>query len=196
MDRRSFIAGVLSAVPLASAPNFAGAASSVIPDETQLLKERIVSLFPLLEIKEGTQNVMSSHMLAKKTEDGEYGFRVEKVVTDVTQKYDLDELFPDDIFFTDFSYFDNMKNIPCMTSGRNHIAIATRRARGNHYAVFPNHILIWYKGKSDYDSPFTRVGKNIAKHPNYKNYFVKVRGVKLSDEDHEILASQNFTRVV
>lgn len=78
----------------------------------------------------------------------------------------------------------------------NLIAQKTLRSRANHYAVFSDHILFWYKGRHNLqDTPIKRVGRNIALHPNWNDYFIRVKGFELSDYSKYVLSEIGVTEV-
>jgi len=133
-------------------------------------------------------------LLHKRSTDPETnGIEVKKHVIDSREHYDLSEIFSDD-FEQMESKNDSTPGFIDIIRASNKIARKSMRGKGTHYAVFSDHVLVWYAG-SVYDSPLSRVGSNVLIHPDYKNYFVKVMGVSLSDEDHEKLSKLNYTRI-
>ena len=91
--------------------------------------------------------------------------------------------------------------ISSIVRASNRIARITRRGRGNHYAVFDDHILVWYaqigdRKSSACDNPVARVGKNVIINSNFKDYFFKVKGIRLTDNHHTILNQLGYKRII
>jgi hypothetical protein len=192
MDRRQAIAGAAATVVLASMP-IPTVAKALSPEKAAILT-KIAATFPVIDgIQRGTgEKVMAFFMTANiKTEDT-MGFRIIKEQVDPDAEYELANLIPEDIE----TMSSNANGTFDIIQASNLIAKKTRRAQGNHYAVFPDHILVWYKSIiSQYDSPIIQAGSNVSYNPNAKDYFVRVEGITLSDEDHEALSKNGMIRV-
>jgi hypothetical protein len=203
MKRRSFITGLLSAIPtisLASGIQIPTAISTSTSKFDYALNNRptmirVVESFPKTPVIDFSMP-NRTHFLTMgnmKTSD-QIGLRIEAGVVDPSQSFMLDKIFmEDDIEVLDFR--DRNHTVSAIVSGANRIARKTRRGKGNYYAVFEDHVLVWYAGKSNFDAPAQMMGNNLAYHNNYKDYFVKVQCKDLTDEDHVHLNTIGFTKV-
>jgi hypothetical protein len=102
-------------------------------------------------------------------------------------------LIPADIPTT--VYTEDTPSVPAVVRASNKVALQSRRGKGNNYAIFPDHILVWYSGTNVPDNPFIRVGNNISKSPNINECFHRVEGITLTDDDHKILADMGMNRI-
>lgn len=200
MKRRSFITGLLAAIPAAtiSIPVFAAAQSAkmayALDNYPSMLK--VVEAFPKIGFVGNGQLERLHFMIVKKRPDHQMGFTIESQVTDPLKEFMLDKIFLEDDITT-LEYGDTRPMINAIISGANKVAVQTRRAKGNYYSIFSDHVLVWYQSKySHYDAPVQMVGKNLSYNPNYKDYFVRVKcDNKLTDEHIQHLDKIGYTRV-
>jgi hypothetical protein len=202
MKRRSFITGLLAAIPtisLASGIQIPAAIPASAPNMAYALNNyptmlRVVESFPKTPTDFSTLNRTHFLTMQKMETSDQIGLRIEAGVVDPSQSFMLDKIFmEDDIEVLDFR--DRNHTVSAIVSGANRIARKTRRGKGNHYAVFEDHVLVWYAGKSNFDAPAQMMGNNLAYHTNYKDYFVRVLCNKLTDTDHNHLEHIRFKRV-
>tara|TARA_B110000238_G_scaffold174358_1_gene194015 strand:+ start:147 stop:710 length:564 start_codon:yes stop_codon:yes gene_type:complete len=112
----------------------------------------------------------------------------------------IETAFPNDIaVMSGMSDGTHVHGVHSVVRAANKIAYKTRRGAGNFYAVFPDHILVWYRGNLNdigqtCDTPIQVIEDTIIPHRYLKDYFVKVEGVLLTDEDHAIL-EKSSTRI-
>lgn len=206
MDRRTFLGSSIAAFMLPieaiSAENIWQKTLVKWLPETEQLMHRIIASFPEQMPSEG--NVMG--FLTTTTD--KTGIRIENKVANASEEYDLEDIFADDFADETYENYDRTQmitpealEISSIVRASNRIARITRRGRGNHYAVFNDHILVWYAQTGDskssaYDTPIARVGKNVILNSNFKDYFFKVKGIKLSDEHHIILEKLGYKRII
>lgn len=216
MDRRKFLGSsvaalVVTALPAEATqiqdyifPQFPGDRPTAVkwfPDTEELMR-RIVTSFP--EQYPGEGNVMGFLI----TNRNKNGFTIENKVANASEEYNLEDIFVDDLKDQDYFDYDRSNmitpealEVSSIVRAGNKIALITRRGRGNHYAVFHDHILVWYAQNSNfesrkYDTPVARVGKNVIINSNFKDYFFKVKGIKLTDEHHEMLEKLGYKRII
>ena len=201
MKRRSFLFGLAALLPTtAFASNLPHSiAASTVSRSDYILNNyptmiRVVDSFP--KITSGGQGLYRANFLnVKRNDNNQFGLTIKAQVVDTNQNYTLDKIFmEDDIEVLD--YLDREHTVSAIVSGANRVAKKTSRGKGNHYAVFEDHVLIWFRGKaSDYDTPVQMIGNNLAYNDNYKDYFVKVKCKRLTDDDHKHLERIGYTRV-
>lgn len=187
LSRRRFVQSSLAAVIVASVgvPMFDSDLGNL---------EKIVQSFPLALLTQSDNPLRMTFFLhVGKMVEGHLGLQCSNAVVDCTKPYDLNPFLDED--FTELTFENPRPSVSAIVSGANRIAKQTRRGRGNHYAVMSDHILVWYKGQNIYDTPVQRVGANLAYGPNFKDYFVRVRGVSLTRKDHNILETLGYERV-
>lgn len=200
MKRRSFITGLLALIPAAAIPLsvFAAAPSAkmayALDNYPSMLK--VVEAFPKIGFVGNGQLERLHFMIVKKRPDHQIGFTIESQVTDPLKEFMLDKIFLEDDITT-LEYGDTRPMINAIISGANRVAVQTRRAKGNYYSIFSDHVLIWYQSKnSHYDAPVQMVGKNLSYNPNYKDYFVRVKcDNRLTNEHIQHLEKIGYTRV-
>ena len=200
MKRRSFITGLLALIPAATIPLpvFTSAPSVkmayALDNYPSMLK--VVESFPKIGFVGNGQLERIQFMIVKRPTDHQMGLTIESQVTDPAKEFMLDKIFLEDDITT-LEYGDTRPMINAIISGANRVAVQTRRAKGNYYCNFGDHVLVWYQSKnSHYDSPVQMVGKNLAYNPNYKDYFVRVKcDNKLTDEHIQHLEKIGYTRV-
>jgi hypothetical protein len=202
MKRRSFIAGFLAAISTAAIPLPAFAASPTkmsskmsyaLDNYPKML--RVVETFPKIDFLGNGQLERMSFMIMKKCPDN-MGITIESQVADPSKEFTLDKIFLEDDITT-LEYCNTRPMINAIISGANRVAAQTRRGKGNYYAIFSDHVLVWYQSKnSHYDVPVQMIGKNLVYNPNYKDYFVRVKcDNKLTDEHIQHLEKLGYTRV-
>lgn len=185
MNRRQFMTTAASSVAVATMVPF-GASTK---DAPQL--EAILNSFDIVG-KSGAKQM--AFFLVGKNDVKEGHFHLKNAIS---------QPLPDD----KSSLLDGIKEIQINEMTDQPVAVIIRAAntiaketlmhRGNHYAVMDDHVLVWYKGSRDCDSPLQRFGDDsIALHPHFKNFFVKIKGIKLQKHHHEQLEKQGLTRVV
>lgn len=191
MKRRTFLSGLLSILPAAS---FASGLNFSKNADTELM-HRVVESFPKTRLNEAYLH-MPMHMtfFLVMYYQGNWGLKLTNDAVDITQEYTLDKIFHDDLL--EMKFEDRWPEVPKVVSSGNKIAVKTRRGKGNRYAVFSDHVLVWYEGNNPYDNAVQKAGKNLVYNPNYKDYFVRVRDVVLTEEDHANLAYNRFKRIV
>lgn len=200
MKRRSFITGLLAAIPAAiiSLPAFA-AASQAKSDYILLNYSKmtqVVEAFPKIGFYGRGQLERIHFLTVKRNPEHHSTITIEAQAADPSKEFTFDKIFLEDDITT-LEYGDTRPMINAIISGANRVAIQTRRGKGNYYSIFSDHVLIWYQSKySHYDSPAQIVGKNLAYHPNYKDYFVRVKcDNKLTDEHIQYLEELGYTKV-
>jgi hypothetical protein len=193
MKRRSFIAMAIAAFATPALPAF-----PALQIQNENLIGKMLSSFPAME--KTPEKEFAFFMTTRRRDDegnSEITFSIEKVIT---QDKNMDKFF-DDIEELDMSERQEKHRVSAMVSGGSRIAVKTRRGRGNHYIVFPDHILIWYSGNYEttaakYDTPLQTFGDDtIALNPNFSDYFIKIKNIKLTNEDHSLLKELNFKRI-
>lgn len=188
LSRRNFILSSLATVSVISlgVPTFNNDLGSL---------EKVIQSFPEVELMASENPLrMTFFMHMGKWDNGQLGLKCSNVVVDCMESYDLQAFLGED--FTELSFDEPRHNVSAIVSGANRVAKQTRRGRGNHYAVMSDYILVWYKGQNIYDTPIQRVGVNLAYGPNFKDYFVKVKNVSLTREDHSMLKKLGYERIV
>lgn len=206
MDRRTFLGSSIAALVLPastiSAENLGQKTLVKWLPETEQLMHRIISSFPEQMPSEG--NVMGFLI----TTTDKTGIRIENKVANASEEYDLEDIFIDDFADETYENYDRTQmitpealEISSIIRASNRIARITRRGCGNHYAVFSDHILVWYAQTGDhkssaYDAPVARVGKNVIINSNFKDYFFKVKGIRLTDNHHTILNQLGYKRII
>ena len=205
MKRRSFITGLLAAIPAAtiSIPVFAAAPPAkmtyALDNYPSMLK--VVEAFPKTPVSGGMDQLQRMHfVIVKRNPEHQMGITIGAQATDPSKEFMLDKIFLEDDITT-LEYGDTRPMINAIISGSNKVAVQTRRGKGNYYSTFSDHVLVWYQNKNSifgptYDAPVQMVGKNLAYNPNYKDYFVRVKcDNKLTDEHIQQLEKLGFTRV-
>ena len=194
MDRRTFIGSVITALTTPTIAFGAQPSSVAILDEH--LKHRIVASFPN-QTTLGAKNAMGFFLNALKNPkslEDKFKIQINNFTIDQDEDYNLDEIFPTEIH--EISYESNKSEISHVVKAANRIARYTRRDMGNHYAVFSDHILVWYQGPdTQLDGPIINMGKNAFKHPNQNDYFARINNLKLTDENHKQLEEIGFKRI-
>ena len=200
MKRRSFIAGLLALIPAATIPLpvFASGPPAkmayALDNYPSMLK--VVESFPKIGFAGNDQLERIHFMIVKGNPEHEMGIKIHAQAADPAKEFMLDKIFLEDDITT-LEYGDTRPMINAIISGANRVAVQTRRAKGNYYSIFSDHVLIWYQSKNThYDAPVQMVGKNLAYNPNYKDYFVRVKcDNKLTDEHIQHLEKIGYTRV-
>lgn len=200
MKRRSFITGLLAAIPAAiiTIPVFATAPSAkmayVLDNYPNMLK--VVEAFPKIGFVGNGQLERIHFLTVKRNPEHQTGITIEAQVADPSKKFMLDKIFLEDDITT-LEYGDTRPMINAIISGSNRVAVQTRRGKGNYYSNFGDHVLVWYQSKSThYDAPVQMVGKNLAYNPNYKDYFVRVKCDNKLTDDHMLhLEKLGYTKV-
>lgn len=206
MDRRTFLGSSIAALVLPvsaiSTENLGQKTLVKWLPETEQLMHRIISSFPEQIPSEG--NVMGFLI----TNEEKAGFRIENKVANASEEYDLEDIFTDDFADETYENYDRTQmatpealEVSSIVRASNRIARITRRGAGNHYAVFNDHILVWYAQTGDRkssacDTPVARVGKNVIINSNFKDYFFKVKGIRLTDNHHTILNQLGYKRII
>jgi hypothetical protein len=194
MNRREVLLGAAAASVVAALPVVPAAAATVTQNPANLgILAKIAAAAPVMDLKDSVGMVHSFHMTANKKSDDTIGFTILKQQIDSNENYSLEDLIPADIPTTVYKE-DTSATHAVITSAQD-IAYQSRRGKGNRYAVFPDHILVWYSGDSVYDNPLVRVGNNISKSPNIKECFHRIEGINLTDDDHKILANIGLNRI-
>lgn len=188
LSRRNFILSALAATSVVSlgVPIF---------NNDLINLEKVIQSFPSAPLTQSDNPLRMTFFLhVGKMVEGHLGLRCSNAVADCTKPYNLQSFLYED--FTELSFDEPRHNVSAIVSGANRVAKQTRRGRGNHYAVMSDHILVWYKGQNIYDTPIQRVGVNLAYGPNFKDYFVKVKNISLTREDHSMLKKLGYERIV
>ena len=200
MKRRSFITGLLTAIPAAaiSLPTFA-AVSQAKSDYILLNYPKmfqVVEAFPKIGFHDKGQLERIHFLTVKRNPEHHSTITIEAQAADPSKEFTFDKIFLEDDITT-LEYGDTRPMINAIISGANRVAIQTRRGKGNYYSIFSDHVLVWYQSETThYDAPVQKVGKNLAYNPNYKDYFVRVKcDNKLTDEHIQQLEKLGFTRV-
>jgi hypothetical protein len=195
MNRRKFMAGTTAILGSAMLP-FAAPAFSAEQD----MQKAVLKSFPYSKFTDPTRRKQMGFFIGNEM-GPDFKLRVTKAVT-VDADVMIETAFPNDIEVLDMSErcTTHVHRVSSIISAGNRVAAKTRRGKGNFYAVFPDHILVWYKSTRSeshamMDSPIQVVEDTIVPHENLKDYFVKVEGVLLTDQDHVILEQNNFTRI-
>lgn len=208
MNRRSFIAGLAALLPtsaLASGIQIPAAIPTSAPNMAYALNNyptmlRVVQSFPKTPVTDFSMP-NRTHFVTMQTAEtsNEMMLTVKADICDPSENFMLDKIFlEDDIEVLDLRERDH--TVSAIVSGANRIARKTRRGKGNHYAIFEDHVLVWYQNSNSifgptYDAPAQMLGNNLAYHSNYKDYFVRVKCKELTDEDHANLKKLGYTKV-
>ena len=198
MNRRKFMVGTTAILGSAMLPFSAPAFSAEQNTQKVVLKS-----FPYNKFSHPTRKQMGFFMGYKMNpEGGNLGLDITSAVN-VEPEEMIETAFPNDIEVLDMSERCTTRahRVSSIISAGNRVATKTRRGKGNFYAVFPDHILVWYRGNLNdngqtCDTPIQVVEDTIIPHKNLKDYFVKVEGISLTDQDHVILKQNNFARIV
>jgi hypothetical protein len=198
LNRRNFMVTTTAALGTAMLPF---TASSLTMEQN--VQDAVLKSFPHgLKLSNPTLGKHMAYFLSSKLESSQGQFSIE-ICKEVSVEPDeaIKTAFPDDIEVLDMGERNNthIRRVSSIVSAGSKIAVKTLRGRGNFYAVFPDHILVWYRGELDdnkhtYDTPIQVIEDTIVPNKSLKNYFVKVEGVLLTDEDHAVLES-SFTRI-
>lgn len=184
MNRRQFMTTAASSVAVATMVPF----GTSMKDAPQL--EAILNSFDIVG-KSGA-NQMTFFLVGKYDEKGDC-FQVKNVISQSLP--DVKSSLLDGIKEIEINEMTDQP-VTVIARAANTIAKETLMHKGNHYAVMDDHVLVWCKGSRDCYSPLQRFGDDsIALHPRFKNFFVKVKGVKLEKHHHEQLEKQGLTRV-
>lgn len=198
MKRRSFITGLLAAIPAATItiPVFATASQTT----SDYILLNYSKMFQVVEAFPKTPSISQPQrmhfLIVNKLDTSKTGITIEAQITDPSKEFTFDKIFLEDDITT-LEYGDTRPMINAIISGANRVAVQTRRGKGNYYSLFTDHVLIWYQnGKTTFDAPVQMVGKNLAYNPNYKDYFVRVKcDNKLTDEHMLHLEKLGYTKV-
>jgi hypothetical protein len=206
IKRRSFLAGLCSLFPALS---LAGYPPSLDKNGDIELMHRIVKSFPDQTnhdlFKNGTPaNTTCMAFLLTIKDDADPGklrISIKQAVADAAVDYQLSDIFSENINERDYTNHDRFRmatpdalEVSAIVSAANRIARQTMRGMGNHYAVFSDHILVWYS-RTPVDTPVCRLGKNVVIHPNRDDYFFKVKGISLTWKHHRMLRKLGYKRV-
>jgi len=201
MKRRSFITGLLAALPAAAIPLPVFAAASQAKSDYILLNYpkmfQVVEAFPKTPVSGSMDQLQRMHFVViKRNTEHQMGITIAAQAVDPSKEFMLDKIFLEDDITT-LEYGDTRPMINAIISGSNRVAVQTRRGKGNYYSIFSDHVLVWYQnGKTTFDTPVQMIGKNLAYNPNYKDYFVRVKcNNKLTDEHAQQLEKLGYTRV-
>ena len=201
MKRRSFITGLLAAIPAATITIPVFATTSQTTSDYILLNYskmfQVVEAFPKMSVSGGMDQLQRIHFLmVEKTDPTKMGITIEAQAVDSSKGFVFDKIFLENDITT-LEYSDTRPMINAIISGSNRVAVQTRRGKGNYYSLFTDHVLIWYQNvKTRFDAPVQMVGKNLAYNPNYKDYFVRVKcDNKLTDEHMLHLEKLGYTKV-
>ena len=201
MKRRSFITGLLAAIPAATITIPVFATTSQTTSDYILLNYskmfQVVEAFPKMSVSGGMDQLQRIHFLmVEKTDPTKMGITIEAQAVDSSKGFVFDKIFLENDITT-LEYSDTRPMINAIISGSNRVAVQTRRGKGNYYSLFTDHVLIWYQnGKTRFDVPVQMVGKNLAYNPNYKDYFVRVKcDNRLTDEHIRHLEKLGYTKV-
>lgn len=201
MKRRSFITGLLAAIPAATITIPVFATTSQTTSDYILLNYskmfQVVEAFPKMSVSGCMDQLQRIHFLmVEKTDPTKMGITIEAQAVDSSKGFVFDKIFLENDITT-LEYSDTRPMINAIISGSNRVAVQTRRGKGNYYSLFTDHVLIWYQnGKTRFDAPVQMVGKNLAYNPNYKDYFVRVKcDNKLTDEHMLHLEKLGYTKV-
>ena len=170
------------------------AAAATLNTTNSEILAKIAAAVPVLDIKDKVGMVNVFFMTENKKQDTktfEFGIITQEI--DSNENYSLKDLIPDDAPTT--VYKEETSVADAVVKAAYNIAKQSRRGKGNNYAVFPGHVLVWYSGTNVYDNPLIRVGNNISKSPNIKEYFHLLKGVTLTVEDHKNLAGAGLNRI-
>lgn len=205
MKRRSFITGLLAAIPAATItlPVFAAAPSAkmayALDNYPSMLK--VVGAFPKTPVSGGIDQLQRMHfVVVKRNPEHQMGITIAAQATDPSKEFMLDKIFLED-GITTLEYGNTRPMINAIISGANRVAVQTRRGKGNYYCNFGDHVLVWYQNSKSifgptYDAPVQMIGKNLAYNPNYKDYFVRVKcDNTLTDEHIQHLEELGYTKV-
>jgi hypothetical protein len=167
----------------------------------QNMQKAVLKSFPYSKFVDSTRKQMGFFISSKPLHDtGGYNFTMLSA-TNIEPEEMIETAFPNDIeVMSERNGDTHMHGVFSVVRAANKIARKTRRGKGNFYAVFPDHILVWYRGNLNHhgltcDTPIEVVEDTIIPHKYLKDYFVKVEGISLTDQDHVILKQNNFTRI-
>jgi hypothetical protein len=204
ISRRSFLASIGAAATIAVADVlFRPLAGLFQQSETEALMHRVVASFGNQSdgLPANTSNAMGFLLETVQRPDSNFGITIKKFVVDQQKSYSLNEIFVNDIEERDYSNYDrtsmvtpDASPVSSVVSASNRIARNTRRGAGKNYAVFPDHILVWYAA-SPVDTPVCRIGRNVLVHPQHTKYFFRIRGIHLNSSDHAKLAQLGYNRI-
>ena len=205
MKRRSFITGLLAALPAAAIPLPVFAAASQAKSDYILLNYpkmfQVVEAFPKTPVSGSMDQLQRMHFVViKRNTEHQMGITIAAQAVDPSKEFMLDKIFLEDDITT-LEYGDTRPMINAIISGSNKVAAQTRRGKGNYYSIFSDHVLVWYQNSKSifgptYDAPVQMIGKNLAYNPNYKDYFVRVKcDNRLTDEHIQHLEKLGYTRV-
>jgi hypothetical protein len=200
MNRRKFMAGTTAILGSAMLP-FTGSSLSATLSAEQYMQKAVLKSFPYSKFVDPTRrNQMGIFISSKNLDDrGKHKISVYNEVNVQPDKI-IETAFPNDIeVMSERNGDTHMHGVFSVVKAANKIAYKTRRGAGNFYAVFPDHILVWYRGNLNdnghtCDTPIQVIEDTIIPHRYLKDYFVKVEGVLLTDEDHAVLG-RSSTRV-
>jgi hypothetical protein len=204
VSRRSFLASIGAATAIAVADVLFRPLTGLFQQsETEALMHRVVASFgdQTTGLPADATNVMGFLLDTVRNSDSELRITIKQFVVDQQKSYDLNQIFVDSIQERDYSNYDRANmvtpdalSVSAVISASNCIARNTRRGAGKHYAVFPDHILVWYAA-SPVDTPLCRMGCNVLIHPQHSEYFFRIRGIQLTDSDHKKLAQLRYNRI-
>jgi hypothetical protein len=193
INRRNFMAGTTAILGSAMLP-FAAPAFSAEQD----MQKAVLKSFPYSKFTNPTCRKQMGFFMSNITGPD---FKLQMVsAVNVEPDEMIETAFPNDIeVMSGMSDGTHVHGVHSVVRAANKIAYKTRRGAGNFYAVFPDHILVWYRSTGSerfamMDSPIQVVEDTIIPHKNLKDYFVKVEGVLLTDEDHAVLG-RSSTRI-
>lgn len=188
IDRRNFLTGLVASVPVITLIG--------LPSPAVAMQHRVIQSFTK-QTAVG-ENQMVFFLMHDRNFDSDMAFRFcNEIVHDTKKEYDPEFLFGKDLPVLDCTGERNTKqrNVCNVIRAATRIDNVTRRGRGNKFAQFPDHVLVWYQGNPNFDTPVQRVGENMALHPKFSQYFIKVEGVILSENDIQELEYNGFERI-
>jgi hypothetical protein len=195
MNRRKFMVGTTAILGSAMLP-FAAPVFSAEQD----MQKAVLKSFPYSKFTDPLGRKQMGFFMSNIT-GPDFELQIDKAVN-VEPDEMIETAFPNDIEVLDMSKTSttHVHRVSSIVSAGNRVGFITRRGRGNFYAVFPDHILVWYRGNlgdngHSHDTPIQVVEDTIIPHKNLKDYFVKVEGILLTDQDHARLKQNNFTRI-
>lgn len=204
VSRRSFLASIGAAATIAVVDTvFRPLAGLFQQSETEALMHRVVASFgnQSAGLPTNTPNAMGFLIDTVQRPENNFGITIKNFVIDLNKDYNLDEIFVDDIEERDYSNYNRTNMavpdalaVSSVVSASNRIAQNTRRGAGKNYAVFPDHILVWYAA-SPVDTPVCRMGRNVLVHPQHRKYFFRIRGIHLNSSDHAKLDQLGYNRI-
>lgn len=189
MNRRQFIATATSSVAAATViPS-----GSTLADTTQI--DTVLNSFAIQPRAVGNSMAFFIKVDPEKTNltTGNFNLNVQNTIS---------QRLPEDKWsllegVQEIEFDHSSTEIDVIMNAAKEISKVSIQCRGNHYAVMDDCVLVWYNGSREFNNPLQRFGDDtIALHPHFKDFFVKVKGVKLEKHHHEQLEKQGFTRVV